>query len=369
VRQDRGTRLALRDLSEAHRIELSGTGSKEPTRDLDRFVEWLSDRELGIDREADYAVAALSGPSRLTAEFNLTKGPDGNSPRWFNFDSGKTVRWSYYAEGQPGITPEQTGESLARALAAWTNDPASNIDYSYAGPTSVRNGVRTPDNLNTIQFNDPGNVVPGTFDCRQGGVLAMGGPFYYSSTRSSRGQSYHEIIEADIITNDGAECYYQSNPVAAEEVFGHELGHTLGFAHSDTKESLMWSGVRNDGRGARLEDDDRLAANTVYGDGAYQLPAAPPPPVITAPQLSAAGAKGSARLSWNHSLNGVKSFAIEMRQSDGTFVQVATVAGSAKKSTLKKLKGNVLYVFRLQAELATGEMSSYSNEAQAQVKK
>jgi len=371
VRQDRGTRLALRDLSEAHRIDLNGNHPEEPTRDLDRFVEWLGDRALGIDREADYAVAVPSGPSRLTGEANLTKASDGISPRWFNFDSGKTVRWYYYSEGQPGLTPEQTGESLNRALAAWTNDPASNVDYSFAGPTSVRNGVRTPDNLNTIQFNDPGNVVPGTFDCKQGGVLAMGGPFYYASTRSSRGQSYHEIIEADVITNDGAECYYQNNPVATEEVFGHELGHTLGFAHSDTKEALMWSGVHNDGRGARLEGDDCLAANTVYGDGTYQPPAPPPPPAPTVapPQLSAAGTKGSVKLSWKHSLGSVKSFAIEMRQSDGSFLQVATVAGSAKKATVKKLAANKLYVFRLRAQLATGEMTSYSNEAQAQVKK
>lgn len=361
VREEPGIgRLALRDLSEAHRLD---RGEEEPTRALDPFLDWLEDRARGLRRPPDYGVAA---PWFSREGFTSMKGPEGKAPRWFDFDGGRTVRWHSHSTGQPGLTPEQTIRSLTRALAAWTDDPTSTIEYGYAGSTTVQSALRTTDGVNAVLFNDPTGVVPGTFDCDGGGILAMGGPFYYTSLRSHRGQQYHEIIEADVITNDGAECFYRNNPVGTEEVFGHELGHTLGFSHSGDGEALMWAGAHDDGRGARLHDDDRMGASAVYGDGSFQ-PSPPPAPV---PRLSAeAAARCSVRLSWKHSLSGVQAFRIEEKQDDGTFREAARVPGRSRRAVLKGLAPGGVYVFRLQALLATGSPSGYSNEVQVQVKK
>lgn len=364
VREEPGLgRLALRDLAEGHRLD---GGPEEPTRGLDAFVEWLADRARGLRRSPDYLLAAPSGAPLAREGFTSMKGPDGKAPRWFAFDSGKSVRWHSQSAGQPGLTPAQTAESLARALAAWTDDPTSAIDYSYAGPAAVQSGLRAMDGVNAVLFNDPTGVVPGTFDCDSGGILAIGGPFFYSSLREHRGQKFHEIIEADVITNDGAECFYRNNPAGTEEVFGHELGHTLGFSHSADEEALMWAGAHDDGRGARLHDDDRMAVSVVYGDGSFR----PSPPSPPAPWLSAdALGRCSVRLSWKHSLAGVEGFRIEAKQGDGPFREAARVSGRSRRTALKGLAAGGVYVFRLQAVLETGSPSGYSNEVRVQVKK
>ncbi|HEX7182374.1 MAG TPA: matrixin family metalloprotease, partial [Thermoanaerobaculia bacterium] len=56
---------------------------------------------------------------------------------------------------------------------------------------------------------------------------------------------------------------------AAEELFAHELGHTLGIDHSEVDEALMRPYIHNDGRGASLRADDRAALAALY---------TPPPP-------------------------------------------------------------------------------------------
>lgn len=355
-------RLALRDLSAAHRID---GGPEEPARELDAFVEWLADRGRGLRRAPDYQVAAPAGPALLAAPFSSMKGPSGKALRWFAFDGGKSVRWHSQASGQPGLTPAQTAESLTRALAAWTDDPTSAIDYTYGGTTGVQSGLRSMDGVNAVVFNDPGGIVSGSFDCDDGGILATGGPFYYASERSYRGQPYHEIVEADVITNDGADCFYRNNPAGTEEVLAHELGHTLGFSHSNEKDALMWSGVHDDGRGARLHADERMGASSVYGDGSFQ----PPAPMAPAPKLSAQAGARLARLSWKHSLTGVQGFRIEARQEDGTFREVAGANGKARRTVLKGLAPGSVHVFRLQAVLGGGALSGYSNEVRVQVKR
>jgi hypothetical protein len=376
VRTSAGEKLALRDLSEARQIDLHGAPARaaETARDLNRFMTWLGDREMDRSAPANYRVSAPADLRSTAAPFTTLTATDGRSPRWFTFDSRKNVRWYAHSAGQPGLDAGVVAESINTALAAWTNDPTSGVDYSYAGQTGATGGLRRTDRINTILFDDPGNEhVPGTFDCSQGGVLAIGAAYFYNSTRESRGKVYHEIFEADVVTNDGAGCFFSGNPQGFVEVLTHELGHTLGFGHSTDREAAMWAWAHNDGRGAKLGTDDRMAASAVYGDGSYQPD--PETPETEAPGPGSFDLSGSpinkfsVRLSWSHTFSGVVGFRIERKQKDGSFDEVESLPADADRVNFGGLAKKTVYTFRIRAELDDGSFTEYSDEIGVRTKK
>jgi hypothetical protein len=196
----------------------------------------------------------------------------------------------------------------------------------------------------------------------------MSGPFFYMALRSDRGVQYHEIFEANIVINDGTQCLFQDNPKGAEEIFAHELGHTLGFGHSADRGALMFAKAHNDGRGGRLQTDDRVGASKVYGDGSYQPP--PPPPAKPWIKLSGLPAsKTTVRLAWTHNLDQPTSFEIEMQQPNGTYKTLATTAGGARVFVVKGLVANRLYTFRVSGHEQGETERVVGNTAKVRTKK
>jgi hypothetical protein len=369
-----GVSLALRDLSEAHEIGAASPAAegRDAVRDYEGFARWIADRAAAPSppQAADAPATYVRGVARdllstLPEKYALTLS--GGSPiRWFRFDQGASTEWRVNSTGEPGLGLDASIAAFQQALAAWSSNPGTNIKYVYVGTTQATGGIFTSDGINAIDFNDPGSPDPahsiaGTYVCGVGGVVAAGGPFFYVATQTWKGKAYHEAIEGDVVTNDGAGCLL-SNPVMAAQVFAHELGHTLGLAHSLDPDALMFAKAHNDGRGARLSIDDRNAVSQLYGDGSV-IPPPPPPAVLLAPAklIVRATSNTAVSLRWTDRAVGETGYVVEMRRNQkGTVFQtVATLPAGANAAAVTGLRAATAYLFRVRAT-AGAVFSPYS---------
>jgi fibronectin type III domain protein len=364
-----GRRFAVRDLSEVKALPPQPDG----LRDFEAFARWIAARATGAPgagQAADYRVADPDGALRRGLD-KFTLFADRNDHfhlRWFVFDDGGHVDWKAYATGEKGV-PGGGYDQFQTGLQTWTAEPQTPIDYRYAGTTSSPSALAQSDGVNAIVFNDPNHLVP-DFNCASGGVLALGGPFYALATTGFRGETFHRIVEADIVINDGLECFFNRSSdaaKAAEEVFGHELGHTLGLGHAcgdgsspscadnpGLDAALMRAFVHDDGRGARLAADDQAGVRALYGP-AVSLPA---PSHLAAEAISPT----EVQLTWTDESADETGFEIEARSLEGDFAAVATVAAGATTTVIQGLRPATAYVFRVRA-VRPGAVSAYSNEA------
>jgi hypothetical protein len=365
-----GRQVALRDLSDAFEVGPAGVEvRRDMARDFDRFSEWVADRGRGFSRERDYVLdASTQELDKATDFFTLMKSDDGTPIRWFTFDSGGSESWKVYVTGQPGLGPESSIQAFKTALEVWNSDTGSNVRYTYNGVTSSSGGLDHDDGVNAILFNDPrGNEAEGTFSCSEGGVIAVGGPYFFNSTRSFGGKSWHEAAEADIVTNDGTECFFQNNLSVAQEVFAHELGHTLGLGHSTTRDALMWPNAHDDGRGARLAADDKAGIASIYpsggsgGGGGGGDPTAPAAPSNLTAQATSST---EIRLTWKDNSTNETAFRVDRKLRGGTFQTVLTLAAGTTSAVSTGLQPGTEYIFRVRAGGAAGS-SAYSNTVSA----
>jgi hypothetical protein len=372
-----GRRLAVRNLAEATEMQAGPGGIKilagaDALRDFARFSRWVAERARGGRGAADYLIDDTGGALRQLAEkFTLLDPGDGINMRWFDFDGGGTVSWRAHATGEQGLAGGGYAE-FQRGLAVWTGAAQTPISYSYAGTTTAAAGFTKPDGVNAILFNDPNGDLS-SFDCGNGGVLGAGGPWFENAATSFRGKQYHRIGEADIVINKGLACFFAASvnsSKAAEELFGHEVGHTLGLAHScgdrvspacsssaAFNDALMRAYVHDDGRGARLGSDDIAGIQSLYSQPAG-APAAPTQ--LTATSLSTA----QVQLNWKANSSDETSFRLEAAVLGGTFAEVGTAPARSTSAVVQGLQPATGYSFRIRAANATGN-SAYSNEAAA----
>jgi hypothetical protein len=277
--------VAIQNLSDTR--VLSSTSrrivGRAKLRDFEAFSDWISDVGQGIRVSADYLRdTSRSEMKRIVADFTLL--PDlffgtGRNIRWYEFDSSGTVYWRN-AGVQPGIASGGSTEFF-NALNAWTNEGTTPVRLAYAGATTNSLRILGPyfDGRNAIVFNDPFNEVQDIDQSLCKGVLGLGVAKGNAAQKSTfNGRSFIRIREADIVINNGIECFLNApgGSKFLEELFAHELGHTLGIGHSSMNEfesnpvlrdAQMYYLLHNDGRGARFNSDDIAALQALYRKG------------------------------------------------------------------------------------------------------
>ena len=281
-----GARIAARSLDEDG-VTVVGSArlqSHDPAdrRLADPFVQRLRDIVRG------QPVPRALHPTAAIARGSVPVPPsdaDGyklfNNVRWFLPDSGQPVRYFIDQAGDAKIGFTATQRAIVDAFGVWTNVPTASLVMESAGTTTASaNGFC--DGTSKIIFNDPFNEVTDPSGC--GGVLAIGGYCASGASKTFKGASFREVVEGDIIFNNGWSGCSFWNATNLAEVATHEIGHTIGLAHSTDSSATMYSFAHFDGRGAGLTDDDRAGATYLYPAD----PNAPTPtPSPTAPPTPA----------------------------------------------------------------------------------
>lgn len=261
-----GARVAARQLDEEGLIVLGGarlqTHAPDDRRLADPFIARLRDIVRGqpVPRALQPRAATVAA-----AAANDETGSDGyklfNTVRWFLPDDGIPVRYFVDQAGDAKLGFNATQNAINAAFAAWTNVAGASIVMQTAGTaTATANGFC--DGTSKIIFNDPFGEVTDPSGC--GGILAIGGYCSNGASKAFKGQQFREIVEGDIIFNNGWTGCSFWNATNFAEVATHEIGHTIGLAHSTDPSATMYSFAHFDGRGAGLTADDAAGASYLY---------------------------------------------------------------------------------------------------------
>jgi hypothetical protein len=194
--------------------------------------------------------------------------------RWFEPDAGLPVTFKINLAGAPSAG---STDDIVAAMNAWSSVSGSALRVVNGGATNGC-GLLTTDGENTISFNNCDGYSAFSPGVGCSGVLGAAGIIRFSfGTRTVNGTNFYQALEGNIAFSPYATCHL-SNSCKAREIATHEMGHALGFGHSQDASATMSAVTHFDGRCAGLRADDEQGVRFIYpGTGV----AAPPPLTIS----------------------------------------------------------------------------------------
>ena len=249
VLSTRGEKLLVRDDEEIFGWDVEGRPHREPIRLAEPFLRFVRDVAAGAPAVENYFAPLRTTFSRPQSEsMTFEPAPTATYPastyvktltlngitrpiRWPSFGSGVAFR-NY---GTQAGAPNNGIDAIVAGAAMWTNDCGSAVSYSYAGATGTAQCMNTPlggDGIHGVSFNDPCGEIPGSWS--GSGTLGQGSYWINSDTNTLNGEVFWNIIEANVVLQDNLQAWrYVGSAAYMNTLLAHEIGHTLGFRHSD----------------------------------------------------------------------------------------------------------------------------------------
>jgi len=266
-----GARVAVRS-TDGSEIELLDRKDTDTVTNLENFDSYVRRIRRTLRREAARISAVEAGRAQsliveVPSEFARAKQEGrGFSPEFVFLDG--PVRWMEADSGQPinyflnsASCPVVGGGSaeITRAMTAWSNQSGANVRLQIGGSTG--NCGIVFDNSNTISFGDCMGQLDPPVGCA--GIVALTSVSWVRQTKIIGGTTFNKLLEADTVFNRGMDCFL-STPSNLAEVACHELGHSIGLAHSSDFSAIMWAVAHGHSRDATLGDDDKAGVLAIY---------------------------------------------------------------------------------------------------------